>query len=240
MSAEEPSAEEIAARKEYMRQQEREKKRRQRARRKAAQIVQAAGLDIPALVPGGHDDDKPEPAIDPPRPAGRPKLFTPEKALKWQDFICSRIREGKTLTAIIRQQPKGPSIDTVYRWLGGDASFAAAYERAKIDAADSYFFQAIDIADAATGDAAAVSAARMRSEVRRYAAAKLKPEKYADRSEVHSSGEVKHVITDDQRARALAAFIARQAIGAAQSLPEVRKLIEQKTGKDQTEDQPKP
>ena len=80
----------------------------------------------------------------------------------------------------------------------------------------------------------------MRSEVRRYAAAKLKPEKYADRSEVHSSGEVKHVITDDQRARALAAFIARQAIGAAQSLPEVRKLIEQKTGKDQPEETAKP
>src|SRR4249920_1277672 len=243
MSAEDLPPDIVEARREYLRQQEREKKRRQRARKRLVKIAQAEGLEVPGLSPDAvqsHDDEKPEPAIDPPRPMGRPKLFTPEKALKWQDFICSRIREGKTLTAILRAQPKGPSIDTVYRWLGGDATFAAAYERAKVDAAESLFFQGIEIEEAATGDAAAISAARMRSEVRRYAAAKLKPEKYADRSEVHASGEVKHVITDDQRARALAAFIARQAIGAAQSLPEVRKLIEQKTGKDQTEDQPKP
>lgn len=237
MQAGEVDGEIVASRREYLRQKEREKKRRQRARARD-NTRDAQGGQVRDMVPASPVPADVEPeavaGIDPPRPMGRPKIWNADKALKWQDFICSRIRAGGTLTAIIRKHPAGPSLDTVYRWLGESATFAAAYERAKIDAADVFFFQAIDIADAARGDAASVSAARMRVEARKYAAAKLRPDKYADRSEVHQSGEVKHVITDDQRARALAAFIARQAIGTGQSLPEVRKLIEAKTVKDQS------
>lgn len=239
MTGEAIEADPIAARKAYLREQEREKKRRQRARKRAAKIAHDAGLSVPALSPGDAGqagEDKPEIGADPPRPVGRPKTWDAAKALKWQDFICQRIREGKTLTAICRAHKQGPSLDTVYRWLGDSATFQVAYERAKIDAADSLFWQAIDIADSASGDAPAISAARMRSDVRKYAAAKLRPERYAERAEVHATGEVKHVISDDQRARALAAFIARQAIGQAQSLPDVRRLIEQKTEKTE----PKP
>lgn len=239
MQAEEVDGEIISARRDYLRQQERERKRRQRARQRDRTADAGPASNVPVVtleaIPFGQDETATV-GIDPPRPMGKPKRWPPDKALKWQDFICSRIRAGKTLTAILRKHPAGPSLDTVYRWLGESATFATAYERAKVDAADSFFYQAIDIADASRGDAAAISAARLRVDTRKYAAAKLKPERYADRSEVAHTGNVQHVITDDQRARALAAFIARQAIGAAQSLPEVRKLIDARVEKDQPEE----
>jgi hypothetical protein len=145
-------------------------------------------------------------------------------------LLCDWIASGKTVTSFIRKYPQGPGVTTLREWLREYPIHASSYEHARRDGADFYAAQAVDIAHGSKDYTSpqAIAAARLRVETLKWMAAKLKPEAYAERNESHVSGVVSHVITDDDRARALAAYIARQAISEAQSLPEARKLIELK------------
>lgn len=173
----------------------------------------------------------------PPRPRGRPVgtgLWTPELQAAWKAAVITWLQTGKSLMAFCREHPNGPPRGTILAWRHEDAIFSDAYDRARADGADALADEIIDIADevkdASRDDSAKVNAARLRVDARKWSASKLKPATYAERVEqglsVKVSGTVEHKITDDQRAQALAAFLARQAAANAASLPEAMKLIE--------------
>ena len=72
-----------------------------------------------------------------------------------------------------------------------------------------------------------MNAARLRVDARKWVAAKLKPKVYGDRVEAALSGIVKvqHMVTDEDRAQALASFFARQVLQTAPNMLEAQRII---------------
>jgi hypothetical protein len=112
-----------------------------------------------------------------------------------------------------------------------DANFAELYTCARTNAADTLAEETVDIADevkdAGHMDSARVNAARLRVDARKWVASKLKPKVYADRIETVTSGHltVSHSITDEDRAKALASIMAREAIMTAPNLTVAQRMI---------------
>ncbi len=121
---------------------------------------------------------------------GRPSLYTDALAAK----ICRRLAEGETLRAICRDGAM-PAISTVMGWLfnGKHQDFSEQYARAREMQADALFDEALEIADAASGDWAVdkdgkktldhehVQRSRLRVDTRKWAAGKLAPKRYGDK-----------------------------------------------------------
>ncbi len=127
---------------------------------------------------------------------GRPSLYTEALAAN----ICRRLAEGETLRAICRDEAM-PGKTTVLRWLGDEknADFRGQYAHAREMQADALFDEALEIADAASGDWAVdkdgkktldhehVSRSRLRVDTRKWAAGKLAPKRYGDK--IQHTGE---------------------------------------------------
>lgn len=146
--------------------------------------------------------------------------------------MCVALTDGGSMAQFCRDYPQGPDRSTWFDWLQQDATFAGRYAQAREAGADTLADDCIAIADevkdAGQFDSARVNAARLRVDARKWVASKLKPKTYADRVETVTSGSmtVQHVISDDDRARALATLLQRQAIAGSASLPDARRLIE--------------
>ncbi len=122
--------------------------------------------------------------------AGRPSLYTKALAAK----ICRRMAEGESLRAVCRD-PAMPAISTVMGCLleGNHAEFSEQYAHAREAQADVLFDEALEIADAATGDWITdsngktqfdhehVQRSRLRVDTRKWAAGKLAPKRYGDK-----------------------------------------------------------
>lgn len=109
------------------------------------------------------------------RPRGRPSEYTDEEA----DRICAWIAEGRSMRSYCRLEHR--SLESVYRWLREHRDFRERYARAHDDRADSLADEITDIADeVADADMAAVQAARLRVDARKWVASKLKPTKWGD------------------------------------------------------------
>ena len=93
--------------------------------------------------------------------------------------------------------------------------------------ADEIISIADSVKDAGPADSAKVNAARLRVDARKWVASKLKPKVYGDRVEAALTGAVtvEHTITDDERAKALALILARQAIQSAPNMLEAQRLL---------------
>lgn len=160
----------------------------------------------------------------PKRGPGRRSLYTPELAAA----ICDQIAHGESLVSIAHA-PGMPSYQTIIAWLKAHSDFEAMYRQAREDQADTLADEIIAIADSVrdTKDAAAVNAARLRVDARKWVAAKLKPKVYGDRVETALAGNVtvQHTITDEDRVKALASLFARQAIQTAPNMIEAQRLI---------------
>jgi hypothetical protein len=177
-----------------------------------------------------------KPSRDTPKPMP-PVVYHPrdwpetEKA-QWINALCVWITEGKSLNSFVRTYPEGPSIPCWYDWLQKDANFAELYTHARSNAADTLAEETVDIADevknAGHMDSARVNAARLRVDARKWVASKLKPKVYADRIETVTSGHltVSHSITDEDRAKALASIMAREAVKTAPNLIAAQRMIE--------------
>ncbi len=124
-----------------------------------------------------------------PKKKGRPSRYMPELAAK----ICARLAEGETLRAICRDTIM-PDKATVLRWLGDGekAEFRDQYAHARETQADALFDEALEIADAASGDWTDkdgkkvldhehVQRSRLRVDTRKWAAGKLAPKRYGDK-----------------------------------------------------------
>lgn len=125
------------------------------------------------------------------RSAGQPTKYTEEKATA----ICSMIAEGKSVREIGAMKDQ-PSERTIYNWLASTEEFLQKYTRAREQQAEVYAQEIIDIADDSTGDMIVddegnerlnsehVQRSKLRIDARKWAASKLQPKKYGDRTAI--------------------------------------------------------
>ncbi|QZN94120.1 DNA packaging protein [Symbiopectobacterium purcellii] len=107
---------------------------------------------------------------------GRPSDFSPELA----DEICSLLMVGESLRSICKRQGM-PVLSTVTLWLSKHEEFSVQYARAREIQAEVLAEDAMNIADAAVEDSAAVAKARLQVDARKWYASKVAPKKYGDR-----------------------------------------------------------
>lgn len=144
---------------------------------------------------------------------GRPSKFTQELA----DHICAELMEGKSLRRICMAENM-PNRSTVFLWLASNESFSDQYARAREIQGDTYFDEAIDIADDGQNDTYedadgnkrtdmdVIARSRLRVDTRKWAASKLRPKKYGDRIDVD------HGVQKDNPLAALLAQVAGTAL----------------------------
>lgn len=113
------------------------------------------------------------------RPIGRPSKFSQDLA----ENICEQIANGKSLRAICAGDDM-PSATTVFKWLNENQDFSEQYARARGRQADHYFEEIVEIADSVEADSAAVAKARLQVDARKWAASKLAPKKYGEKTEL--------------------------------------------------------
>jgi hypothetical protein len=111
--------------------------------------------------------------------------FTPAIARR----ICDLISGGASLDKI-SALPGMPSRRTVCRWMEENPDFERQYEIARRQRTDALVDEAIEIADSVRGETenAAVQAARLAVDTRRWLASKLLPERFGDRAAVELTG----------------------------------------------------
>ena len=154
----------------------------------------------------------------------RPSLYGPEIA----DTICERLSLGQSLREICRDAGM-PNKATVLRWLAQDEGFRQRYAQAREVQADHFADEILEIADDGRNDwmerngdegGAGMAAnhehiqrSKLRIDSRKWLMSKVAPKKYGDRILQEHSGPdgepIKMQLTDMERAKALAALIAR-------------------------------
>lgn len=108
--------------------------------------------------------------------------------------LCSEIATtpeslAKIVARLQEEFKDFPCVRTVYTWLRENESFAREYGRAKSDQMDIMIDELLSIADTDNpgGDnAVAVQRDRLRCEVRKFVASKLKPQIYGDSVKIES------------------------------------------------------
>lgn len=98
------------------------------------------------------------------------------------DTICEKLADGQSLRSICREDEM-PATSTVCKWLSLLPAFAEQYARAREMQADALADEITDIADNIEGDP---QRDRLRVDARKWAASKLKPRKYGDKT-LHGS-----------------------------------------------------
>lgn len=95
------------------------------------------------------------------------------------DSICDLLAEGISLTSICKRKEM-PSITAVMNWLADEryTDFLAQYTRARESMADTIAEEIIDIAD---DEKLPADSRRIRVDVRKWYAGKVRPKKYGDK-----------------------------------------------------------
>ncbi len=106
------------------------------------------------------------------------------------DNICARIASGQRIRTVCKDLKIGS--DTIYAWISERDEFAKQYARAKEHQAEVFANEIMEIADdvdfASESGNAAVQAARLRVDTRKWLLSKLLPKKYGDRIENRLAG----------------------------------------------------
>lgn len=143
------------------------------------------------------------------RKAGRPTDYTKDMA----DNICEKIANGRSLRSICAEDGM-PPMKTIYRWLEANEEFRHQYARAREKQADYFAEEIIEIADSAEAESAAVSKAKLQIDARKWAASKIAPKKYGDKTELDvksSDGSMRpSVRIDAEEYRKLAEDVLRK------------------------------
>ncbi len=107
---------------------------------------------------------------------------------KTMALICERMSNGQSVRSICREEGM-PGKTSIMRWLDEDEGGALRdqYARAREALADAYAEQIIEIADEAVAEDAQV--ARLRVDVRKWAASKIAPRRYGDKTELELGGK---------------------------------------------------
>ena len=133
------------------------------------------------------------------KPVGRPSTYTPELT----DKICALLAEGKSVRYIADLDGM-PVSSTIFEWLRKIPEFTEQYEKAKEESADALVAEMLDIASempmiyeanaegqmvATKLDSAGVARNRLRVDVIKWQASKLKPKKYSEKSVLEHTGK---------------------------------------------------
>jgi len=97
--------------------------------------------------------------------------------------ICELIADGNALHQISKMEGM-PGNSAIYSWLEKYPSFAEQYARAREKQADLFAAQIVTIADTATD----ANIARLRMDARKWAASKIAPKKYGDKTMTELTG----------------------------------------------------
>lgn len=136
-------------------------------------------------------------------------LYTPELG----DKICARLADGESLRTICKD-PDMPCKSTVFTWLRTIPEFRANYGVAKVECADAYIEEIIDIADDGTNDwmvangkagelayklnGEHIQRSRVRIDTRKWIASKMNPKKYGEKVEAtmlgSNGGPMQHTV----------------------------------------------
>lgn len=106
-------------------------------------------------------------------PAGRPTNYN----IPLVTLVCDRISNGESLRKVCRD-PAMPGLTTIQEWVEKYPEFAAQYEKACQCRADFLADELEEIADNAEPEN--VQVAKLRVDVRKWAASKLRPKRYGD------------------------------------------------------------
>lgn len=115
-------------------------------------------------------------------PAGRPTTYTIEIA----DTVCEQIADGKSMRTICKPDDM-PAMSSIFKWLRIHSEFTDQYEKAKLEQAEAFTEEMVDIADDKSGD---TQRDRLRVDTRKWIASKLKPKKYGDRTTTEHTGNI--------------------------------------------------
>lgn len=133
--------------------------------------------------------------------AGRPSLYSVELA----DQICERLANGESMRSVCRDENM-PAMSSVFKWLREIPQFSQQYAKAKEESADALVEDMLDIADDGTNDwmekhgkdgenigwqlnGEHIQRSKLRVDVRKWAASKLKAKKYGDKIELSGDPE---------------------------------------------------
>lgn len=135
-------------------------------------------------------------------------------------IICTRLAAGETLRKICLDADL-PCRATVHNWLLASDSFHDLYTKAREIQAHHLFDECLEIADSGSGD---TMRDRLRVDTRKFYIAKVLPKLYGEKVAHELSGAdggpiLTAQVTDAERARALAVFMARTK-GTAPALSE--------------------
>lgn len=121
---------------------------------------------------------------------GRPSTYT--KAIA--EAICDRIAEGQSMTSICKLDGM-PMYKTIMHWRRTQPEFGKAIEAAREDQADSLAEMLADIVEADAKedefgkvDAGMVAHNRLKVDVYKWRASKLKPKVYGDKQQLEHTG----------------------------------------------------
>jgi hypothetical protein len=143
--------------------------------------------------------DKEQEVTAQPNPVGRPSTYTPELT----DKICALLAEGKSVRYIADLDGM-PASSTIFQWLRKIPEFTEQYEKAKEESADALVSEMLDIASempmiyeanaegemvATKLDSAGVARNRLRVDVIKWQASKLKAKKYGDKAVLEHTGK---------------------------------------------------
>lgn len=124
------------------------------------------------------------------KPNGRPTSYT--KAIG--EAICKRIACGQSLTAMCREEHM-PDMDTVYRWIRHFPEFHDLYAESRVLQGDTMAEQMLDVAESEPErdefgkvDTGMVAHNRLKIDVLKWRAARLKPKVYGDKVQQEHSG----------------------------------------------------
>lgn len=119
------------------------------------------------------------------------------------DIICDRLAKGESLRRICGEprDPSVPGMNTVFRWLAENDTFAKQYARARDVQADTFVDEIVAIADGEVGPTDDPARDRLRIDARKWVAARMAPKKYGDKVQTEHTGAVEitrieHVIVD--------------------------------------------
>lgn len=141
--------------------------------------------------------------------AGRPSTFSNDLA----DAICERLANGESLRSVCRDEHT-PNMSTVFKWMREHPEFSNQYAKAKAESADALVEDMLDIADDGSNDwmekhgkdgenlgwqlnGEHVQRSKLRVDVRKWAASKLKPKKYGEKLELAGSIGIHEQTIDD-------------------------------------------
>lgn len=132
---------------------------------------------------------------------GRPSTYNLEIAT----YLCSQRAQGRALSKICRAEGM-PSINAVYDWLRKYPEFAKMFARAEEDMADTLADEMFEIADDGTNDTYIdedgkkrtdydnIQRSKLRADVRKWVASKLKSKKWGDKI-IHQGDSEQPLVT---------------------------------------------